>query len=88
MAVIAVLRRNLLGSDFLEGWLNGFVHPEGINWKNAHLSEQGQRAFYNVKTFLRSFYILLDKIENPPAIKNELSAMLKRVLGELTPQYE
>jgi hypothetical protein len=88
MAVIAVLRRNLLGLDFLENWLNGFVHPEGTNWKDAHLSEQGQRAFYNVKTFLRSFYILLDKIENPPATKNEVSAILKRVLGDLTPQYE
>jgi hypothetical protein len=88
MAVIAALRRDLLAMSFLQKWLDSFVHPDGKTWEKAHVSEQGQRAFYNVKTFLRSFYILLDKVENPPAIRAELSAALQTSLGKLTPQYE
>ncbi len=87
-AVMAALRRNLLEMGFLEKWLDGFLHPDGQSWQEAHLTEQGQRAYYNVKTFLRSFYILLDKVENPPAARETLSAALKKTLGELTPQYK
>lgn len=88
MTVMAALRRDLLDMAFLQTWLSGFVRPNGKTWENAHVSEQGQRAYYNVKTFLRSFYILLDKVENPPAVKEELSAALRTTLSELTPQYE
>lgn len=87
MAVMAALRRDLLDLEFLKKWLDTLVHPDGTSWQQAHRTEQGQRAFYNVKTFMRSFYILLDKVENPPAIKTELSRTLNASLGELTPQY-
>lgn len=88
MAIISVLRRNLLDMVFLQNWLEGFVRPNGKTWENAHLSEQGQRAYYNVKTFLRSFYILLDKVEDPPEVKQALSAAIKTALENLTPQYK
>lgn len=53
-AVMVILERNTISTEFLEGWLTSFIEPERT-WKGAYMDEGQAKAFHNVRNFLRSF---------------------------------
>ena len=48
-----ILQRNLISQEFLTGWLQSLAEPEG-SWKGAYTAEGQDRAYHNVRNFLRS----------------------------------
>ena len=55
--VVAVMRRQLLDAEFLNGWLEGLTHPPDQRaWDDAFLAGERHIPRHNAKTFLRSLY--------------------------------
>jgi hypothetical protein len=77
-AALNVLRRTLVGWDFLDRWLARFTHPPGRDsWRLVHTLDGESAARANVTSFLRSLYFQLILSENPPPNATEhLTAVL------------
>ncbi|HZD02503.1 MAG TPA: DUF2785 domain-containing protein [Actinomycetes bacterium] len=77
-AALNVLRRGLVGWDFLDSWLARFIHPPGRDsWRLVYTLEGESAARVNVTSFLRSLYFQLMLTENPPPHTTEhLTAVL------------
>jgi hypothetical protein len=73
-----VLRRGLVGWDFLDRWLARFTHPPGRDsWRLTYTLEGESAARVNVTSFLRSLYFQLILTENsPPNATEHLTAVL------------
>jgi len=66
-AVLNVLRRELVGQDFLDRWLARFTHPAGRDsWRLVYTMDGESAARVNVTSFLRSLYFQIILTENPP----------------------
>jgi len=77
-AALNVLRRALVGWEFLDRWLVRFTHPPGReSWRLVHTLDGESAARANVTSFLRSLYFQLILSENPPPNATEhLTAVL------------
>jgi len=69
-AVLEILRRDTLSGEFLKKWLNSFLEPEDGTWKGAWTKEESTRAFFNVRSFLRSLYLQVKTEDNLPQQEN------------------
>jgi hypothetical protein len=57
-AVLEVLRRGTLSVAFVRRWLDSFIEPNGKPWEGAWMKDKSAHAFFNVRNFLRSLYLL------------------------------
>jgi len=57
--IIEILRRDLVSLNQLDAWAKSFTRPDGMDWKNAPLEEERNRAFQNTRNLLRSIYLAL-----------------------------
>lgn len=80
-AVKAILGRNLVSVDFLNGWFKSLIEPEKP-WKGAYIDEGQAKAFHNVRNFLRSVWIAIRSAEELPH-KMEIETMCFDALSEL-----
>ena len=80
-AVKAILGRNLISIDFLNGWFKSLIEPEKP-WKGAYIDEGQAKAFHNVRNFLRSVWIAIRSAEELPH-KMEIETMCFDALSEL-----
>ena len=79
--VKAILGRNLVSIDFLNGWFRSLIEPEKP-WKGAYIDEGQAKAFHNVRNFLRSVWIAIRSAEELPH-KMEIETMCFDALSEL-----
>lgn len=83
-AVMAALRRNLLGMRYLHSWLGRLSHHDGRRWTPDDLhAYEGACAYANVRAFLRSLYFQLTLAEHPPALAPMLLPTLTDALRTL-----
>jgi len=55
-AVMMILQRDLVTTDFLKNWLKSFTEPEKL-WNGAYTDEGQAKAFHNTRNFLRSLLV-------------------------------
>lgn len=82
-AVIAVLQRHLVSLEFLTTWLQSLTEPEK-SWKGAYMEEGQDRAYHNVRNFLRSVSGAVRKAESLPQ-REEIQDATLRALDNLRP---
>ncbi len=59
-AVMTALHRNLLGMEFLTGWLDRIAHPPGASpWRAVFADDERLYAHQNSRQFLRALYFQL-----------------------------
>ena len=81
-AVLAILRRKLLESDDVKNWLGTFTAPKSSSWKASFEDEAMNHAYFNTRTFLRSFYLRASRSDGL-ANKDELVSTLLAALQDL-----
>lgn len=68
-AVMAALRRDLLGMPYLRAWLDQLSHHDGQPWTPDDLhAYESACAYANIRAFLRGLYFQLTLAEHPPAL--------------------
>jgi len=82
-AVTAVLERNLITQEFLTNWLQSLTEPEK-SWKGAYTNEGQDKAYHNVRNFLRSISGAVRKAEDLPQ-KDEIQNAVFQALDSLRP---
>ncbi|HUG33583.1 MAG TPA: DUF2785 domain-containing protein [Anaerolineales bacterium] len=82
-AVTAILRRELITSEFLKTWVGSFAEPEKP-WQGAYMDEGQAKAFHNVRNFLRSVSEAIRQADDLPG-KDQVSTLLHDALDNLKP---
>ena len=82
-AVIAILGRELVPSDYLNAWLKSFTEPEEP-WKSAYMDNGQAKAFHNVRNFLRSIWFAVHASDNLPQ-KADIESLVFESLKNLKP---
>jgi Protein of unknown function (DUF2785) len=83
-AVLTVLRRGLVGRDFLAAWLGRFARPAGYEaWRPVYTDPTLSAARVNATGFLRSLYFQLLLTAAPPADRAEVLDALVAILREM-----
>jgi len=82
-----VLNRDILSTEYLFSWLEGIAHPASYTWEQAFLTEGGGRACHNVKGFMRSLYLRLQKADPQPPHTTEILPKIKETLQVITPWF-
>jgi len=83
-AALTVLRRGLVGGDFLAAWLARFVRPPGYEaWRPVYTDPALSAARVNATGFLRSLYFQLLLTAAPPAGRAETLDALLATLREM-----
>jgi len=83
-AALEVLRRGALPVNSLRKWMKSFLDPSDGSWKGAWANEDSTRAFFNVRNFLRSLYLLV-VIEEGFPLQEELEQMTLETIQILKP---
>ena len=83
-AVLEIFRRGTLSETFLKKWLRSFLKPEDGSWNGAWTKEESARAFFNVRNFLRSLYLLVTT-EAGLSSQEELESLLLKTVQDLKP---
>jgi hypothetical protein len=82
-AVMAILQRNLVTSDFLKTWFETFTKP-GKSWNGAYMKEGQAKAFHNSRNFLRSLFVNILNSNDLPG-KDELKSLVSEAVTTLLP---
>jgi len=82
-AVTAILERNLISQEHLTSWLRSLTEPEK-SWKGAYMSEGQDKAYHNVRNFLRSVSETVRKSEDPQN-KENIQNIVFQALDNLRP---
>lgn len=80
-AAIAILRRKMISTDFLENWLKYLIEPEN-SWKGSYADEGQSKAFHNTRNFLRSVLLAAKSTEDLPD-KEQIEAAIFDALTNL-----
>ncbi len=82
-AVMIILQRKEVTTDFLETWLKSFTEPEK-SWNSAYTDEGQAKAFHNSRNFLRS---LSEAIRTADKLleKEALAKLVYEALDNLKP---
>ncbi len=88
MIVTTILQRGLLDLGILLDWLDRFAHPVGrAPWEQSFLSEYDRRAFVNTKTFLRSLYFQLARLDLPASPLGDFTTKVRQTLQDISRRY-
>src|SRR5260221_9986930 len=82
-AVLMILQRNLVTTDFLKTWLDSFIKPEK-SWNGAYMEEGQAKAFHNSRDFLRSLSVTIRTADEIPE-KETLAKLVYEALDNLKP---
>lgn len=82
-AATAILKRELITFDFLEGWLISLTEPEKT-WQGAYTDEGQAKAFHNARNFLRSVSDAIRQADDLPE-KDQVSKLIYEALDNLKP---
>jgi uncharacterized protein DUF2785 len=82
-AIMTILQRNLVTTDFLKNWFESFAKPEK-SWDGAYTDEGQAKAFHNVRNLLRSLLVSIISTDDWRG-KDELQAILNEAVTALTP---
>ena len=82
-AVIQILQRALVSTDFLGTWLKSFTTPEK-SWDGAYTDAGQSKAFHNSRNFLRSLSETIRTTEEMPK-KEAIAKLVYDALDNLKP---
>ena len=82
-AVMMILNRNLLGNEFLGGWLKSITEPEK-SWRGVFTEEGQVKAFHNSQNFLRSLLISILTSPDLPGT-DDLEILVSEAVMTLAP---
>lgn len=82
-AIIAILQRGIISTDFLESWFKSLLEPES-SWKGSYADEGMSRAFHNTRNFLRSVLLAAKSTEDLPN-KEQIETAVFDTLTNLKP---
>ena len=82
-AVLMILQRDLVMTEFLKSWLKSFTEPER-SWNGAYMEEGQAKAFHNSRNFLRSLFINILASNDLPG-KDELETLVGEAVTALVP---
>jgi len=82
-AVMMILQRNLISTDFLGSWLKSFTEPEK-SWDGAYTDEGRAKAFHNSRNFLRSLFVNIHANKDLSE-KDELEILVSEAVIALVP---
>lgn len=79
---LSIFRRGMLPISAINEWLESLSTPKNNYWKGAWTDEEGTRAFFNVRNFLRSLYVhttTQDELSNQDALKSMLMETIQNL---------
>jgi len=82
-AVMMILQRNLVTTDFLKTWLEFFTNPE-TSWNGAYTDAGQAKAFHNTRNFLRSLFVTILASNDLPK-KDDLISLISEAVNSLVP---
>lgn len=82
--VLTLLRKDTLRTSDFAAWLDGLARIVGRTpWSEIYKARQDASARYNTVTFLRSLYLQLRFVNQPPKYADDLLSHLEQVLKSI-----